>query len=465
MLLNISFNESPEPHRIVPSEDDSRKETYNFPKPISSDIPSQSSSHSPSNNENTLNSHTPAVSQAGEAIGLDDTRVALIIETRPIPHLPALLTQFISTLPPQWIVKHVGDALAFELVRSHKPLRRHIQSGKLRLVSLPSEYPTKNNEDLSATLTSLTFYRDFLAPAEWLLMFQTDSMICSGSETDLDDWVDKGYDWVGAPWHPNRAGGNGGLSLRHIPPIVELLKTETRKANDSAWEDLWLCERLKNAAPASIESAFSVESTYHERPFGYHLRSSGKGLDAGVWQNRTRRRIIMEYCPEIKVALGIMGLESPREDIWRKEDLGLAKPNAQESINEVLDLVRANKYLELSAMEEHKDEWTLKSKVSQEKPTEGTSKEKPADGASKEKPASEASKEKPAADASKDSKTTPSGINVDQNAYGDSEDASKNAVVANKTGAPAESKALKEALTEETGARWKDDGKKKATTQ
>jgi hypothetical protein len=146
-------------------------------------------------------------------------------------------------------------------------------------------------------------------------------MICAASDLTVDDWVAKGYDWVGAPWHENVKGGNGGLSLRHIPSIVKLLKNVTREENGGGqWEDLWLSERLENAAIGAEETQFSVESIWHERPLGYHIRGSGKLPDAKIWGNATRRRHIMEYCPEVKIVLGNMKMQSPDDDKQRQKE-------------------------------------------------------------------------------------------------------------------------------------------------
>lgn len=252
---------------------------------------------------------TNVVGPIPASVTLDPTRVALIIETRPIPHLPALLTAFIGTVPPQWIVKVVGLDVVFDFIRSSPSLVHHLNTGKLMLQEITPNYPTTDNEALSQTLTNHSFYGEFLAPAEWILMFQTDSMICSASNQTLDDWVEKGYDWVGAPWNIDVAGGNGGLSLRHVPAILRLLEKEQRIPEDPQWEDVWLCDRLTNAAPPSIEVHFSVESIYTERPLGYHLRGSGKLLDPVIWSNQTRKKQVLTYCPEIKIVLGNMGLE------------------------------------------------------------------------------------------------------------------------------------------------------------
>ena len=263
---------------------------------------------------------------------LDPKRVALIIETRPAPVLPALLAHMISVLPPQWVVKMVGTNESFAPILSSRALGYHIKSTKLQLVNLPNYYPMTSQETVSQTLTNITFYRDFMAPAEWILMFQSDSIMCAASNQTVDDWVDKNYSWVGAPWFSDINGGNGGLSLRNVSAIVNLLEHEERPAGYRQWEATWLSENLRDSAAIGAEEVlFSVESMYYETPLGYHLRGSGTLLDATIWANGTRKRQILEYCPEVKIVLGNMQMPKPNqtearleeqrldENVWRKE--------------------------------------------------------------------------------------------------------------------------------------------------
>ena len=277
---------------------------------------------------------------------LDPKRVALIIETRPAPVLPALLAHMISVLPPQWVVKMVGTNESFAPILSSRTLGYHIKSTKLQLVNLPNYYPMTSQETVSQTLTNITFYRDFMAPAEWILMFQTDSIMCAASNQTVDDWVDKNYSWVGAPWFPDVYGGNGGLSLRNVSAIVNLLEREERPVGYRQWEDMWLSEKLgDSAAIGADEVSFSVESMYYETPLGYHLRGSGTLLVAAIWANGTRKRQILEYCPEVKIVLGNMQMPKPNqtearleeqrldEDAWRKAKAyaATAKPKEDSS--------------------------------------------------------------------------------------------------------------------------------------
>jgi hypothetical protein len=275
-------------------------------------------------------SHGGSHGGAAYTAGLDPSRVALIIETRPSSVIPALLSHFIATVPPAWIVKMVGTPESFSVVEKARSLQQHIASRKLELQYLPSYWPMNSSETVSQTLTNLTFYADFLAPAEWLLMFQTDSIICAASEQSIDDWVAKNYSWVGAPWNSDVPGGNGGLSLRHIPSIVEVLQKESRPVGHPQWEDLWITERLKNAAPAKEELYFSVESLYVEYPLGYHLRGSGKLVEFSVWGNKTRKRHIFDYCPETKILMGNMDLEAPNDGALLKQELAADAEKARE---------------------------------------------------------------------------------------------------------------------------------------
>ncbi|RAL66806.1 hypothetical protein DID88_007589 [Monilinia fructigena] len=194
---------------------------------------------------------------------LDPTRVALLLETRPLPHLPALLAHFISVLPAPWAFRFVGSPEANSLISSSSSLSAHVKSGKLLITSLPAKYNITSQETISATLTDPTFYKDFLAPAEWVLMFQSDSIICSASERSIEEYISADYSWVGAPWNMAVTGGNGGLSLRHIPPILKVTEKESRKPGDP-WEDRWICDRLLELDPKKmpgpeVEATFSVE--------------------------------------------------------------------------------------------------------------------------------------------------------------------------------------------------------------
>jgi len=208
---------------------------------------------------------------------------------------------------------------------------------------------TGSQEEISRFFTTLWLYEQVLQPAEWLLVFQTDSVLCANSRQSLNNWLD--YDWVGAPWNPHaKFGGNGGLSLRRVSAIVEILRSQEREPN-SLPEDWWLSERLghrPNArlANGTVSMTFSGEQLSGEvekvpstggrkkagkgkgkgketdpkkagelvkgiddwrdgfyEPMGYHTGGSGTGLHSAVWGTPALRKHLWEYCPEVKMTV------------------------------------------------------------------------------------------------------------------------------------------------------------------
>lgn len=131
-------------------------------------------------------------------------------------------------------------------------------------------------------------------------------ILCANSNRSLNDWLD--YDWVGAPWSPgSRYGGNGGLSLRRVSAIIDVLQNQ-RRIPDSDPEDVWLTERIGHrhgakTANGTVSLIFSGENWYHEKPMGYHTGGTGKFLGAQIWGSPERRQEIWDYCPEIKMTL------------------------------------------------------------------------------------------------------------------------------------------------------------------
>lgn len=160
-------------------------------------------------------------------------------------------------------------------MRSSPLISRLEASGKITFLDLPSNYDLGSRETISQMFTDIHLYRDILAPAEHLLVFQPDSIFCAAAPLTLNDYLN--WDWIGAPWSPTLThGGNGGLSLRKVSKIIQVLKAGDRKHGDGELEDLWLSNRLvklsgSKMANASISKTFSVESVWDEKPLGYHV--------------------------------------------------------------------------------------------------------------------------------------------------------------------------------------------------
>jgi hypothetical protein len=172
----------------------------------------------------------------------NETKVALLIENRSNPILAPLLLHFMAVVPPDWRFRFMGSVESVKLINISTAIQHQVEIGKLDLTYIPSNMSTSSQEHISRFLTNLWLYETVLQPAENLLVFQTDSILCANSMQSLNDFLD--YDWVGAPWNPNsRFGGNGGLSLRRVSSIIEVLRNQKR-VDGSQPEDVWLTERL-----------------------------------------------------------------------------------------------------------------------------------------------------------------------------------------------------------------------------
>ncbi|KAG9906662.1 hypothetical protein KCU98_g7761, partial [Aureobasidium melanogenum] len=245
-----------------------------------------------------------------DASPYDPRKVALLIENRPSPHLIPLLLHFTAVIPNDWRVRFMGSDESVASVNSSLAIQDQVNIGKMDLTYIPSNMSVAGTEQISTFLTNLWVYETLLAPAEWLLVFQTDSMLCANSEQSLNDWLD--YDYVGAPWSlKDKGGGNGGLSLRKVSSIIEVLKHQVRLPNSEP-EDVWLTRRLNQRVGAKVangtmENKFSGEMISSYSPMGYHLGGSGKVLHGGSWGTPEKRERIYEWCPEVKMILSMDG--------------------------------------------------------------------------------------------------------------------------------------------------------------
>lgn len=294
-----------------------------------------------------------------QATKFNASRLALLIENRPSPVLAPLMLHFISVVPPDWTFRFMGSPASVAHLNSSVAVRAHVAAGKLALAYIPSNMTTGSQEEISRFLTDLWLWETVLAPAEHVLVFQTDSILCANSRRTLNDFLD--YDYVGAPWAADsRFGGNGGLSLRRRSAVVDVLRHQLRR-NGSEPEDVWITDRLGHRpgarlADGHVSAVFSGESISGEtvalhatnatvgmlrnataaagggghhrnatalpdagknvegldawregfyEPMGYHTGGSGTLMPSGIWGTVQQRQHIWDYCPEIKMTLAM----------------------------------------------------------------------------------------------------------------------------------------------------------------
>ncbi|CAJ2506967.1 Uu.00g081530.m01.CDS01 [Anthostomella pinea] len=244
------------------------------------------------------------------------SKVALLIEPRPVPHLVPQILHMISVVPPDWRFLFVGSNRSVVSVARSYATRHQQAVGKLDLMVLPDPWEIDSKESVHRLLTDVRFYDEFLPGVEWILKYEYDSILCANSGTSLNEWLH--WDWAGAPrTADDHFSGNGGLSIRRVSAIKRVLKFQERY-NDTAPEDEWFGTRvwvLPGANVASGETGqLAVEDTYIPNAMGFHVRDGGQGLaGAMMWRDRERRREVFEYCPELSLIMD-MKLEVERCD-------------------------------------------------------------------------------------------------------------------------------------------------------
>lgn len=231
------------------------------------------------------------------------------METRATPNLVPIILHFSSVLGPTWPIKIFTISDAQTNMTKSLPLQRKVADGTVQFVILPATADFKEHSAVSAFLTKRWFWEQ-LMPAERVLMFQPDSILCSNSNRTVDEFLK--YDFVGAPVREGLgAGYNGGLSIRNVPMILDIIgpadnstwasdrKEKNGKYKGKAnvdYEDQWyyakMEERGANFPGQEIAGKFAVETIWTEHPLGYH--------QASVWQAGSMKEIL-EWCPEYKM--------------------------------------------------------------------------------------------------------------------------------------------------------------------
>lgn len=287
----------------------------------------------------------------------NSSKLALLIEARPMPHLSPLILHMTTVVPPDWRFLFIGSPESIHSVSQAYSIKHQQVIGKLDLMELPPPWTVASKEDVSRLLTDSRFYDQFLPGVEWILNYEHDSILCANSETSLNDRLD--WDWAGASRYvfdpmlgnhgkfliqharyrndDDRFSGNGGLSLRRVSVIKRILSFQAR-FNDSEPEDEWFGKRLwvlPGAKVASkVDGAIAVEDVYMERPMGYHIRGGGGNLNEEIWGDASRRKEILEYCPELSM---IMDMKLERERCPDDDGNGDRKLSDAEVVTTILE--------------------------------------------------------------------------------------------------------------------------------
>lgn len=80
-----------------------------------------------------------------------------------------------SVVPPDWRFRFMGSNESVAFMNHSAAIKRQVDIGRLDLTYIPSNMSVAGQEMISRFLTDLHLYEHVLQPAEWLLIFQSDS--------------------------------------------------------------------------------------------------------------------------------------------------------------------------------------------------------------------------------------------------------------------------------------------------
>jgi len=248
----------------------------------------------------------------------------VIFEHRPLKELPGVINHFATVLP-EYVKIHIFHGSENREILSKLPRTP-------RFVFTDTGFHSTTRAEYNAYIKSHRFWKNDLKLYDYVLLFQTDTMLCHDRATTkvlLESFLE--FDYIGAPWaksvwnkngnkHPaNRPGGfpcaclkdrslprlyttvgNGGLSWRRRKAMVEVLD---RFENSGPFnEDLYFaCGVLAmpglSLANESFASTFAIESMIYgtHSPFGVHK----------PWAYLTTEEINRLECPAAKDFISI----------------------------------------------------------------------------------------------------------------------------------------------------------------
>ncbi|KUI63183.1 hypothetical protein VP1G_10304 [Cytospora mali] len=285
---------------ISPPEQEFTTETSQIQPPVSHDQdvppvrPVQSVAPDSGGNNNNNNDFFASDGLA-QAVPKDRPQ-AVIIETDMISNLIPIMLHFATVLGPAW-----GMILFTLEDRWTQPLspafQRFIDAGRIEVRFLPADTQLSNSQAVSKFLASPWIWEQVQA-AKRVLLFQSDSILCSKSEATVEDYFR--YDLIGAPIAEQYGQGyNGGLSVRNPRVFLEIAREVDFSTSGHEFEDQFfygeILKRGGSLAGVEVAKTFSVETIYYETPLGYHQPQR--------WQPNMMNEI-EDWCPEVKMLVG-----------------------------------------------------------------------------------------------------------------------------------------------------------------
>ena len=201
---------------------------------------------------------------------------AIIIEPRRHKALSFVLQNALENLSDDWKI------ILFHGIRNveyAKGIAERLATKRLELVQLDVE--NLNQVTYSELLATKTIIYEHI-DTDYMLIFQTDSLIFKEHKDLVYQFINMGVDYVGAPWLVTRYPatrardfiGNGGLSLRKVSTMRKIMQTYKWNPNHEWHEDLFFCKHYPGIEckkpPYEMAKLFCVDEVFSPISFGCH---------------------------------------------------------------------------------------------------------------------------------------------------------------------------------------------------
>jgi len=194
----------------------------------------------------------------------ENTRVAVLVETRDAFFLPYVIKNFCTILGEHWNFHLFVNKKVVQYLSQELP---HFQ---YRLTLLQEERATP--QQYSFLLRKKQFWEEIVE--DTLLIFQTDCLLLR----PIPLWAEH-YDMMGAPCgviQGDLCVLNGGFSLRKRQAMLEVaLDDDQQNQTETRPEDVFFTEELRKKKSCELPSVrtaflFATESVYSTHPIGIH---------------------------------------------------------------------------------------------------------------------------------------------------------------------------------------------------
>ena len=204
---------------------------------------------------------------------------AVIIEPRKHKALEFVLCNALENLSEEWQVILFHGTKNRDYVKGI--MERFVSLGveNLKLVELDVE--NLNQVTYSELLASKEIIYDHIE-TDYMLVFQTDSMIFTEHKDLIYQFIEMDIDYVGAPWlvcgyPPTRERdfiGNGGMSLRKVKTMRKIMLRYQWNPNGEWHEDLFFTKPYPGIEckkpPYEMAKQFCVDEVFSPISFGCH---------------------------------------------------------------------------------------------------------------------------------------------------------------------------------------------------